>query len=213
MMMITEIHSEGKGKCKVCVRGEADFVIYQKEADRFGLNEGEEIPEEVYRNIMEEILIPRATKRAMHILEKMDQTTCQLRDKLTRNGYPEEAVEAALDYVRSYHYLDDERYARNYIRWYQEARSRMRIMQDLQGKGLDKDLICRCLEGDYEMPEEELIRAQLRKKGYTKDRLTVKERDKAFRFLMQRGFQCEKIRRVLREDYEISYGTQDELLT
>ncbi len=56
-----------------------------------------------------------AKKKAMALLKYMDRTEWQLRDKLTSKGFSEEAVEEAVEYVKSYHYLDDYRYARHFV--------------------------------------------------------------------------------------------------
>ena len=177
-------------------------MLYGKELKQFGIAEGTDLSPEQYRRILEEVLIPRARKRAMHILERMDQTTAQLREKLQRSQYPEPVVEDAIAYVASFHYIDDERFARNFIRAYQQSRSRLRISQDLLGKGINRDLIDRCLAEEYEVSETDQIRELLRRKGYDRGARDRKQQDKMYRFLMQRGYRSEDIRRALwREDF------------
>ena len=201
-MTVTALIPETKGRYRVCLQGEADLVLYGKELKQFGIAEGTDLSPEQYRRILEEVLIPRARKRAMHILERMDQTTAQLREKLQRSQYPEQVVEDAIAYVASFHYIDDERFARNFIRAYQQSRSRLRISRDLQGKGIDRDLIDRCLAAEYEVSETDQIRELLRRKGYDQGARDRKQQDKMYRFLMQRGYRSEDIRRALwREDF------------
>ena len=108
-MDVTSIEKWKNNRYKVCLSNGADFVLYYKELSTYQIAEGEDLSEETYARILEEILVPRATKRAMHLLEKMDRSEKQLRGKLAENGYPQEAVDAAISYVASYHYLDDER--------------------------------------------------------------------------------------------------------
>ena len=55
----------------------------------------------------EEII--KAKKRAMLILQHNDRTEWELSDKLLKAGFSEQAVEAAVEYVRSFHYVDDRR--------------------------------------------------------------------------------------------------------
>ena len=110
-MTVTALIPETKGRYRVCLQGEADLVLYGKELKQFGIAEGTDLSPEQYRRILEEVLIPRARKRAMHILERMDQTTAQLREKLQRSQYPEQVVEDAIAYVASFHYIADERFA------------------------------------------------------------------------------------------------------
>ena len=120
-----------------------NLTLYKGEVRQLHLQENDEITEDMYEEVLEEILIPRARRRAMHLLEKMDRSTRQLETKLREGGYPEPAIESAIAYVTSYHYLDDERLARSHIRFYQTSRSRMRMTQDLLKKGIDREIIDR----------------------------------------------------------------------
>ncbi len=74
----------------------------------------------------------KATKKAMGLLQHMDRTEWELRSKLEQAGFSEEAVEAAIQYVAGYHYIDDKRYAKRFVEIYRESRSMRRIRQDLQ---------------------------------------------------------------------------------
>ena len=57
----------------------------------------------------------KATKKAMGLLQHMDRTEWELRSKLEQAGFSEEAVEAAIQYVAGYHYIDDKRYAKRFV--------------------------------------------------------------------------------------------------
>lgn len=60
----------------------------------------------------------KATKKAMGLLQHMDRTEWELRSKLEQAGFSEEAVEAAIQYVAGYHYIDDKRYAKRFVEIY-----------------------------------------------------------------------------------------------
>lgn len=200
-MLIKEIKpvTKDKQKYKVCLEGGADFILYRKELASYDLKEGMEVTEELYGEILEKTFIPRAKKRAMHLLEKMDRTEENLRSKLKENGYPAEAIDEAIAYVESYHYVDDDRYANTYVRQYQGKRSKSRIIRDLMQKGVDKEIIDKAIEEEYESSEEDMIRELLRKKGYDPEENDPdrKQREKMYRFLMGRGFKQADIIRVL----------------
>ena len=99
-MTVTALIPETKGRYRVCLQGEADLVLYGKELKQFGIAEGTDLSPEQYRRILEEVLIPRARKRAMHILERMDQTTAQLRENLQRSQYPEPSITSMMNVSR-----------------------------------------------------------------------------------------------------------------
>ncbi len=184
-------------KSKVRLQGGEDLCLYAKEIRRLGLKAGEELSEEVYEDIMAMILIPRAKKRAMHLLEKQDRTRANLAQKLRESGYPTRAVEEAVTYVESYHYIDDARYAENYIRYHQEEKSRRRIFEDLYKKGISKDVIENALEAEYTASEEDQILELLKKKHYNLETADLKEKSKIYRFLLGRGFSYQTIDRIL----------------
>lgn len=197
ILSITPLPGKRSQKSKVRLSGGADLVLYQKEIRRLGLQEGYELSSEVYDEILQKILIPRAKKRGMHLLEKQDRTEYNLRQKLKESGYPDAAVDEAILYVASYHYIDDERYARNYVRYHQNGKSRRKIFESLLQKGIAKDIIELALDEEYEASEETMILELLQKKHYDPTQADIKEKAKMFRFLLGRGFDAGDIDRIL----------------
>ena len=139
----------------------------------------------------------QAKKRALNLLQRMDRTEYQLRRKLKENGYPEEVVECALDYVKSYHYVDDFRYASSYIRYHQTQKSRMQMKIALQQKGIRSEIIEQALAEEYTEEEEELIRKLLEKKHYDPECCDQKEKQRIYQYLLRRGFSGHMVRRQM----------------
>ena len=190
---------EGKRTRRVRIRMEdgTTFCLYEKEARRLGLEAETEMTDEVYDHIVTELLLPRAKKRALHLLERQDRTRWNLSGKLSDSGYPPEVVREALTYIESFGYVDDDRYARNYIRYHQTSRSRGRIREDLLKKGIAKDVIETALFEEYSASEDSLMASLLRKRHFDPDTADEKERMSAFRFLIGRGFSYEAVRRAV----------------
>ena len=194
-MIVTRIEQHTKTKVKVCLDNRTDFQLYRREIDKYNIVEGEELSN--YDTILQEVLIPRAKKRAMHLLEQMDRTKADIRSKLCINGYPDEAVNAAIDYIESYNYLNDRRYAYTYVRSYCSLRSRNRIMQDLYRKGIDKSIIEEALQQEYTASEDDLIKMYIDKRGYNADNASVKDKSRMYRFLVSKGFRMEEIQHYI----------------
>ncbi len=127
-------------------------------------------------------------KRAMHILERQDQTEWQLFRKLLRNDYPEEAIEAVISYLKQCRYLDDERYARTFIRFRQEKHGRLRLKNDLERRGVPKEVIRRCMEEEFSSDERLKIRELLQKRHFAPETADSRECRKMYQFLLRRGF-------------------------
>lgn len=146
---------------------------------------------------MDENLLLRAKKRAMHLLERMDRTEAQLREKLRQNQYPEDVIEEAVAYVKQFHYIDDFRYACNYIRYREQNTSRRKLAMDLAQKGVARELIDRALEEEYiEENESARILKWLEKKNYDADHADIKQKQKMYQFLLRKGFRSEDILRL-----------------
>lgn len=139
----------------------------------------------------------KAKHRALYILERMDRTEQELRQKLAQN-YEPDIVEEALAYVKEYHYIDDLRYAKNYIAWKGQTKSRRQIEQELLfRKGVSRETVRQAFE-ESEMPEEGvLIRHWIEKKNIRPRTATGEELRRFYQFLMRRGFQMEDIRKEL----------------
>lgn len=196
-MQIVEIVLGKKGKITVYLDNGLSFPLYQKEAAGYHLEKGKEISREQWIQIRTEILDRRAKKRAMYLLQKMDRTEYQLRQKLEENGYPREVVECAVDYVKDYHYIDDFRYASGYIRSRQGQKSRLQLKISLQQKGVPGEVIARALEEEYTDGEEGLILKLLEKKHYDPDTMEQKEKYKIYQYLMRKGFSGGMVRRLM----------------
>ena len=81
----------------------------------------------------------KARRKALLLLEHMDRTEKGLADRLRQAGFSIEAVEDARAYVQSYGYLDDDRYAENYISYRIGTKSRQKLLQELCQKGVDRE--------------------------------------------------------------------------
>ena len=108
----------------------------------------------------------RAKKRVLHLLERSQKSEKQLRDKLKEGGYEMDVIDEAIEYAKSYHYIDDERFARDFVRLSCHNKSRIRLKQDLSQKGIDKDLIDIAIEEEYDVDEVDLLKNILRKRHF-----------------------------------------------
>ena len=71
-MTVTAIREITKSRVLVSVDETFAFVLYKGELRSYGLKEGQEITEEAYRDIMENLLPRRAKLRAMNLLKNRD---------------------------------------------------------------------------------------------------------------------------------------------
>lgn len=142
--------------------------------------------------------LKRAKHRALYLLERCDRTEQELRTKLSRN-YEPEIVEAAIRYVKEYEYIDDKRYAVNYLKSRGQIKSRRQIEQELlYKKGISRDVLEEACQETEPQDESLLIRRWMEKKHYSPEEATQEEQRRLYLFLMRRGFRSEDILKELR---------------
>lgn len=200
-MRVTRIEELSKSRSKVYIEQEFAFVLYKGELRLYHLREGDEISEEDYRTIMEEVLPKRAKLRAMNLLKSREYTRAQLCAKLSQGYYPEPVILQALDYVASFHYIDDLRYAVSYITYHENAKGRRRLEQDLTAKGIDRETIAKAwaeweAQGGVQ-DERAMIARLLEKKHYDPECADYREKQRIYAFLTRKGFPGEQIRKAM----------------
>lgn len=193
-MIVTKLEAVTKAKYKVFIDEQFAFLLYKGELSRFQIKEGQELSEETETEI-QILLTKRAKLRAMHLLNIAARTEEGLRQKLVQSGYPSEAVEAAIQYVKSFGYINDEAYVRNFVEVRCEKKSRKEIEVLLAQKGMKGELVDRVLEEVYEEhSDQKAIQAIIEKKRWDIDTMDEKEKQKMYAYLVRKGFRYEDIR-------------------
>lgn len=138
-------------------------------------------------------------KKAMSLLNYRDRTEWELRDKLMNSGFREEEVDDAMEYVRSFHYIDDLRFAKQFLEIYQEKRSEKRLRQDLNRKHISEEYIEIAFEEVY-TGDLTAIRREIEKRMGSRgglSELSEKERQKLAMSLYRKGYRTSDIFREL----------------
>ncbi len=201
-MQVTKVEAVTKTKWKVELDGQFAFALYKKELSRFGIEQDGKLSEEVYEQIKKDVVLKRAKLRAMHLLTDMARTESQLKENLKRNMYPDDVIIQAIDYVKSFGYINDEQYMENFILSKMETKSKKEIYALLLRKGLTSEQIDRAFESCYERnTEQEAIRQLIRKRRVDILHASEQELHKLYGYLARKGFQYEDIRQVI-QNYE-----------
>ena len=114
-MVVTGIEKVGKYKYKVFIDMEYAFFMSWKELYHWNIKENEMLNEVQYQNIMKEVILKKCKRKALTLLKDKSRTEYELRQKLYTNLYTQEIINQTVDYIHSFHYLDDERYVENFI--------------------------------------------------------------------------------------------------
>ena len=201
-MLVKQVTKCGKSRNLVKLESGLSFPLYTSEVTKFDAWEGSDLSDESLSEIMTRILPSRCIKRAMNLLQKKSFAEGELVRKLSDGGYPDEVVEKAVEYVKSFGYIDDVRYASDYIRYHSsQGRGKNRIRMDLKAKGISDDSFEKAWDENCELGlipgAEEEIAKLLEKKHFNPD-MERADKDKIAAFIMRRGFSAEDIFRTMK---------------
>lgn len=197
-MLVTKITPVSKNRYQVYLEEKPAFVLYKGELQKYGITEEVDVSESIVQQIKTDVLLKRAKLRALHLLNDMDRTESGIVQKLLQGGYPEDVVREALAYVKSFGYVDDKRYAEQFIRSRMLKKSRRELYAALLGKGLESSIIEEALEACFaNVSEQAAIKQLIQKKNFDFQTADDKAKKKMFDYLMRKGFHYEDIRQVI----------------
>jgi regulatory protein len=139
---------------------------------------------------------PAALKaRALRHLARREHSRAELSRKLAPRAESPEALEQLLDALAAKKQLSDERYAE--LRAHQLSRKygAARIRLDLKAKGVSQEIVER-VGGEGEVERA----ASILQRKYRTSAASREERARRMRFLQQRGFSHDTIRKLLSSD-------------
>jgi regulatory protein len=137
---------------------------------------------------------------ALRMLSRRDLSEGEIRERLSKRGFPHAESSATIRRLRELGLVDDTKLCARLVRSYRETRGygSAKIAWTLRGRGFSPDLVEETVR-EFSTGEEELAAASaaLRKKfrgGLLKGREGAA---KAYRFLAGRGFSPETCRRAI----------------
>ena len=200
--VVTKIEEFDKKRSKVYLDEEFAFLLYKGELSEYKIMQGENITDDVYHKIVEEVLVKRAKKRCLNLLQKKNYTEYKLREKLSEGLYLPEMIDEAIAYVKSFHYIDDYRYACDYIFYHKEYETKKKIEEKLRIKGIEQDILQQAFGDSYDEGEELQIELEqayklLRKKGYDYKSTDWKEKQKIYAYLLRKGISNSVIKKAM----------------
>lgn len=197
-MVITKLEEYNKNKLKVYIDEEFAFPIFSSDAKEACLEEGMEISEDIYSKLLIDIVFPRAKQKALNLLKFMDRTKKELKDRLAFELYPEDIIGKAVAFTEEYGFVNDTRYAENYIRMRKENKSKLIIRNELLNKGINKEILDNILLSEYQTedvdPEIIAIRKIIDKKSKDISTMSWEDKQKLIAFLYRKGFNIDKIK-------------------
>jgi len=142
----------------------------------------------------------QAREAAYRFLSFRVRSRQELSEKLLRKGFEPQTVERTLEQLTRLGYLDDLRFAKDWVRsrMTRKGYGRELLRQELRAKGISSELIEEAF-GQEEVDEAEAARRALEKRFPELRGGATRARQIAFQYLRRRGFPSDVILSVLKE--------------
>ncbi len=199
-MRITALQPQRGNKRRVSVflDGQFWFGLSQDTVAALGLREGVEIDQAALDRIARTEQGYQARNYAFLLLSYKARTTAELRQRLTRKGFPPETVQATLERLAELRMVDDEGYARQFVqdRVSVGHKGRWRVRQELIKRGIAREQA----EAALAQAPDELAAARAAAGRYLERNRRLEPavlRRRLYAFLARRGFSPGTILQVM----------------
>jgi len=139
---------------------------------------------------------------ALKMLGGRELSERQVRQRLARRGYDEEAIDAAVTRLTTDGSLDDERAARAmaHAETSLRKRGRLRVKRRLEAAGIAPDVAQRATQEIFQTVDAgALMEAALQKRLRGRDRIAGdREFQRLYRYLIGQGFESDRVLALLR---------------
>ena len=199
-------HTKGRGK-KIHLLLDDEYQI-TTDIDFWAehyFKDGTEITQEEWESLTDCIYYKKAVDKCYDLLSRRDHSVKELKTKLLRT-VDEKNADKAIEKMLELGYLDDEKYARNLVKYLAQTRnmSKNHIKQEMFKRGIPNEIIILVME-DYEFDNVscvvDLIMTKYRNKLNNED-----GNKKVIASLMRKGFSYSDIKnafyRIENEEYD-----------
>ncbi|MFP4697484.1 MAG: regulatory protein RecX [Eubacteriales bacterium] len=196
-MKVTQLVDTTKNKVKVYLNDEYYFWLTKKEVKKLGLIEGQTIPTARLNNIIENIVFKKAKSKALSLLKYCDRTEEELKLKLKKEEYADEIINKVIDFLFEYNFVNDYRYAENYIENKKHKRSKKQITHTLMQKGIKREIVDQIFE-KVTINEEEVLINLIEKKYFTRKEEYDNNIQKLYQYFVRKGFNPTLVMKIIK---------------
>lgn len=212
-MKITDIEQQKHNSERYSIYIDNKFAFGLEAIDvlNFRLKAGDEISPDKYNIITQQGIYAKARDKAIKLLGFKARTEAEIIRRLKDEEYSDEIIEKVTSFLKQYGYIDDESYARAFIKekFTLKGYSAKRLSYELKLKGIGSDIITsavRELKDENVLDEKNMAVELLRKKLKGETNTDDKQRKRLYGFLARRGYSCSDIKyafnKVFQEDFE-----------
>lgn len=188
-----------RGRFLIAITGAPAFTLSEETLFRAGLQIGDELDTAAITRLLADDDVARATEAALHFLAYRARSEQEVRNRLKRGAFAPEAIDATIDRLNEWRYLDDADFARRWVesRASGKPRGQRLLQQELRQKGIDAETSKQVIEeADLDEVSDATELARKRLSTMTgEDPVAIKRKVSAY--LARRGFGFDVVRKAL----------------
>lgn len=209
--IITKIEAQKnkKERVNVYINDEYSFSCSMELVYRYNLEKGINIDLDYIKEVANEDNYIYCKESALRIIEKTLKTEKEVINKLEKKGFEKSAIDKTMIFLRKYNFVDDNKYAKCYMKEKLKVDGKKKIKFNLFKKGIDESIIDETFK-IYENNEDEYINSlkNIAKKKYSslkKGNLDeIKLKKKLYDYLIRKGYLWSEVKLVLNELFSSS---------
>ncbi|WP_408955921.1 RecX family transcriptional regulator [Natroniella sp. ANB-PHB2] len=199
---ITKIEQQknNQDRCSIFLDQKFLVGINAELIHKLNLNVGDEITEDLLKQLLSEESLLQAKQAAFNLLSYRQRSRQELQNRLAHKGFEFGVIEQVIEVLKRLDYLDDREFANNWIKDRKRKKfGPWRIKRQLQEKGVAINIIEEELSKEYDFELECKLAFELAKKKSDRYRgLDFREqRYKLGQVLKRKGFSFETVNIVL----------------
>lgn len=192
MKTITDIKPQVKNptRCNIYLDNSFYCGLELETVMRHRLKIGASVSPEVLDEIQAESETMRALDKALNFISRSQKTKKQVEDYLESKGYLKKTIEAVLDKMSAYKFVNDQNYAKDYAKSASKSKGKRLISLELKRKGVSIDDMSEALNDIDDETETEAATKIAEK--YLKNKEKTRENAvKCYKYLLSKGFDYE----------------------
>lgn len=196
-----EIGKKNKDRVNIFINEEFAFSVSAEIVYKENLKVKQDIDIDYFKKIVNEDNYIKCKNTALKIIERTHKSEKEIRDKLALKEYENHIIDKAINFLKEYNFLNDNNYAKMYVRDKSKTQGQMKIKYTLKQKGIDEELI----EKELSMLDNDNIKEvalDLASKKYKtlckRENDKYKLKQKLYRFLMGKGYEYNLISEVVK---------------
>ena len=195
-----KIQARDKNRVNIFLDNKYFCALELETTIKYSLKVGTIITEEKLTEIQLESEKQTAYTKTLKLISTRYKTQKEVEKYLYEKGYVSQVVYYVISKLLEYHFIDDERYTNSFISAHKNTFGKLKLKQQLLQKGVSESLIDSALNDEnFDQIDEikKLAEKYMKSKEETKENYI-----KLFRYLLNKGFEYEDVKSVLKGDFD-----------